>query len=248
MRNQLILILLLLCAATACGPRNAAPQRPLVGVSCGRSGTSYNSLSQAYIDAITRAGGLPVIFPTVSDEAMAADLVSRVAGVVFTGGPDFDPAIYGETILNETVQIDSVRDCSDLLLARAAVASGKPILAICRGEQLMNITLGGSLYQDLPTQIGTEVSHGGTRHPITLTHDGTLYKIFGKDTLNVNSFHHQAVKVQAPGIRIMANAPDGIVEGYETDQVLAVQFHPEQLVQKDSNWLAFFRYFIGRLQ
>ena len=220
----------------------------MIGVASGYSSSMVTTLNRSYTDAIYRAGGIPVILPQVNNAAEASEILSHLDGLLLSGGEDMAPAYYGESVLNETVSVNAHRDTIDVLYAEAALLENKPILAICRGEQLMNITLGASLYQDLPTQIGTEVSHGGTRHPITLTHDGTLYKIFGKDTLNVNSFHHQAVKVQAPGIRIMANAPDGIVEGYETDQVLAVQFHPEQLVQKDSNWLAFFRYFIGRLQ
>jgi putative glutamine amidotransferase len=248
-RIRLILLIALLPLAACCGRRSAVEPLPLVGLSCGRSDSGANTLGTTYTDAILRAGGLPLVFPTVSDETTARELVARVDGVVFTGGPDFDPAIYGEGILNETVEIDAVRDRSDLLLARAALDSGKPILAICRGGQLMNIALGGTLYQDIPSQVTDPDTHGGGAvHAIGLEPGSTLRRLFGVDSLQVNSFHHQAVKDPAPGIRIAARAPDGLVEAFETDQVLAVQFHPEKMVQTDTAWLRLFRHFLAQTE
>ena len=249
-RIHLILLLaVLLPLAACCGRRSAGERLPLVGLSCGRSESGASTLSTTYTDAILRAGGVPLIFPTVADEAAARELVARVDGIVLTGGPDFDPALYGEEILNETVEIDAVRDRSDLLLARAALDSGKPVLAICRGGQLMNIVLGGTLYQDIPSQVTDPGTHGdGAVHAIGLEPGSTLHRLFGVDSLQVNSFHHQAVKDPAPGIRITARAADGLVEAYETDQVLAVQFHPEKMAQTDTAWLRVFRHFLGQTQ
>lgn len=248
-RIRLILLIALLPLAACCGRRDAGGQRPMVGLSCGRSESGANTLGTAYTDAILQAGGLPLVFPTVADEAAARELIASVDGIVLTGGPDFDPAIYGEEILNETVEIDPVRDRSDLLLARAALDSGKPILAICRGGQLMNIVLGGTLYQDIPTQVPDTLRHGGGAiHMIGVEPGSTLYRLFGKDSLEVNSYHHQAVKDPAPGIRITARSPDGLVEAYETDQIFATQFHPERMAQADTAWLGLFRHFIGRLE
>ena len=245
--SHLILLVALLPLAACCGRRSTVEPLPLVGLSCGRSDSGANTLSTTYTDAILRAGGLPLVFPTIADETAARELVARVDGVVFTGGPDFDPAIYGESILNETVEIDAVRDRSDLLLARAALDSGKPILAICRGGQLMNIVLGGTLYQDIPTQVTDPGTHGGGAvHAIGLEPGSTLHRLFGVDSLQVNSFHHQGVKDPAPGIRITARSPDGLVEAYETDQVLAVQFHPEKMAQTDTAWLRVFRHFLAQ--
>lgn len=223
------------------------PAQPLIGISCGRSSqTGAVTLSQDYPSAIERAGGIPVVFPTVSDEAAAEALVASVDGVLFSGGPDLDPSYYGETFWNETVKVDTLRDVSDLLLMKAALVAGKPILAICRGEQLMNVVLGGSLIQDIPTQVDTLVAHrGDVLHRIAVEKGSVLYDLFGQDSLTVNSSHHQAVNRVAPGVRVTARAEDGIVEAYEYgDQVVAYQFHPERLARKDDAWLALFRQFL----
>ena len=243
MKNPLTL---LLSAALLAGCASHV-SAPLIGISCGRTDSGMDRLSATYSNAVLSGGGLPVIFPTVSDEATAKALIDRVDGIMFSGGPDFDPALYGEEIWNETVSIDSVRDRSDLLLARAALASGKPILAICRGEQLMNVALGGSLIQDIPTQVPDSLVHsGGARHRIAVEKGSTLYRLFGEDSLDVNSFHHQAVKRLGEGVRIIARADDGVVEGFENDQVLAVQFHPEKMFEDEPEWTALFREFVSR--
>ena len=206
--KRILLLVLTLVALQACCRR-----APLIGISCGRTSSGAASLSTNYTEAVARAGGIPVIFPTVADSALAAALVKKVDGVIFSGGPDLDPSYYGETFWNETVQVDTLRDISDLMLMRAALAAKKPIMAICRGEQLMNVVLGGSLYQDLPTQVDTLVKHGGgTWHRIGVEKGSVLYGLFGQDSLTVNSVHHQAVKKVAPGIRVTAHADNGIVE------------------------------------
>lgn len=240
-------ILLLLAAfATLWACR---PSPPLVGISCGRSSTGASTLSANYSEAVIRAGGIPVIFPTIADSVTAAALVGSVDGVIFSGGPDVDPSYYGEEFWNETVRVDTLRDISDILLAKAALASGKPVMGICRGEQLLNVVLGGSLFQDIPSQVDTLVTHaGGAFHRIGVEKGSVLYQLFGEDSLTVNSFHHQSVKDPAPGVRVTACAPDGTVEAYEYgDRVIAFQFHPEGLARTDDTWLAPFRYFIGKL-
>ncbi|MBQ3765359.1 MAG: gamma-glutamyl-gamma-aminobutyrate hydrolase family protein [Bacteroidales bacterium] len=238
------LILLTIVALQAC-----RPSAPVIGISCGRSETGAATLSANYTDAVLRSGGIPVIFPTVSDEATARALLKSVDGVIFSGGPDLDPSYYGETVWNETVEVDTLRDASDLLLMRAALDARKPVMAICRGEQLMNVVLGGSLYQDLPTQVDTLVKHGGGAwHRIGVEKGSVLYGLFGEDSLTVNSFHHQAVKEVAPGARVTARAADGIVEAYEYGKsVIAFQFHPEGMARTDDAWLAPFEYFVREL-
>ena len=189
-----------------------------------------------------------MVIPTVSDEAQAAAVMESVEGIVFSGGEDVNPAWYGEEVWNETVEIDFVRDRSDSLLARAALACGKPVLAICRGSQLMNVILGGSLYQDLPTQHPGVVAHSGAGHKIGIEEGSVLARVYGLDSLTVNSFHHQAVKEPAPGIRVTARAADGIVVAWETPQIIAVQFHPEKMLAAgDSTWLPLFRAFVDCL-
>ena len=155
--KRVYLLLFLLVLVSSC--RRA----PVIGISSGRSESGAATLSANYTDAVIRAGGVPVIFPTVADSALASTLIRMVDGVIFSGGPDLDPSYYGETVWNETVEVDTLRDVSDLLLMRAALASGKPVMAICRGEQLMNVVLGGSLVQDIPTQVDTMVKHSGAR-------------------------------------------------------------------------------------
>ena len=236
----------LLFLLTALALLASCHRAPLIGLSCSRTGAGAASLSANYTEAVARAGGIPVIFPTVADSALAAALVRKVDGVIFSGGPDLDPSHYGETFWNETVEVDTLRDASDLLLMRAALALKKPIMGICRGEQLLNVVLGGSLYQDIPTQVDTLIQHGGgARHRIGVEKGSVLYQLFGQDSLTVNSFHHQAVKKVAPGIRVTAHAPNGIVEAYEYgDRIIAFQFHPEGLARTEDAWLAPFRYFV----
>ena len=242
--KRILIVLLALAALHAC--RRA----PVIGISSGRSESGAATLSANYTNAVFRSGGIPLIFPTVVDSAMASILISTVDGVIFSGGPDLDPSYYGETVWNETVEVDTLRDVSDLLLMRAALASGKPVMAICRGEQLMNVVLGCTLVQDIPSQVDTMIKHsGGTRHRIGVEKGSVLYALFGLDSLTINSTHHQAVKTPAPGVRVTARADDGIVEAYEYgDQVIAFQFHPEGMARTDDAWLAPFRYFIQKIR
>ena len=242
--KRILFLLTLLALAASCH------RAPLIGISCGRSSAGAASLSANYTEAVARSGGIPVIFPTVADSALAAALVKKVDGVIFSGGPDLDPSHYGETIWNETVKVDTLRDESDLMLMRAALASKKPIMCICRGEQLMNVVLGGSLYQDLPTQLDTVVKHsGGAFHKIGVEKGSVLYQLYGQDSLIVNSYHHQGVKVPAPGITVTAHAPDGLVEAYEyKDQIIAFQFHPEKMAETDDTWLVPFEYFVKKVR
>ena len=241
-KRTILLILALMTSICSCSKQDA----PLIGISCGRTSTGAATLATNYTDAIAKAGGIPVVLPIIDDPALAESLLAKVDGIVFSGGPDLDPAEYGEEVLNETVSIDAVRDRSDLLLARAALASGKPVLAICRGEQLMNVVLGGSLYQDLPAQVEGVLPHSDTTHMIGVEKGSVLFDLFGSDSLMVNTFHHQAVKDVAPGSRVTARSSDGVVEAFENANVLAVQFHPERMFQTDPSWLALFRYLVDK--
>ena len=217
--------------------------KPLVGITCSRSGSGSTLLPTTYTDAVSRAGGVPVVIPTVTDESQAAAVLADLDGIVFSGGEDVSPEWYGEEVLNQSVEIDSVRDRSDSLLARAALASGKPVLAICRGSQLMNVILGGSLYQDLPSQKG--ITHSDVEHSISVAQGSFLARIYGTDSLNVNSMHHQAVKDEAPGITVCSRSADGIVEAWETSTIWAVQFHPEKMLAAgDERWLPLFEAYV----
>lgn len=217
---------------------------PVVGISAGWDRGRID-VSDAYAVAVRAAGGVPVVLPPVLSFHEAVEALSHVDALILTGGEDVDPARYGEEVWNETVEVNYRRDTSDFLLARAALDAGLPILGICRGEQLMNVVLGGTLYQDLPTQYTTQkTSVNGTAsaikhrqsepdgvgtHMIYLEPDSRLREILGADSLMVNSFHHQAVKEPGAGVRVVARAADGVVEAWEYDGIVCVQFHPELL-------------------
>lgn len=234
-------IILFVFAAVACAPR-----QPLIGVSCSRY-LSTTILPQTYTDAITKAGGIPLIIPTIDSEEQAAAILGKLDGILFSGGEDVGPSYYGEEVWNETVEVDTLRDCSDFLLARAALAQGKPILAICRGSQLMNVVLGGSLYQDIPSQIPGSIRHSGSDHTIGVEPGSVLHKLFNSDSLTVNSFHHQCVKDLGKGITVTARSSDGIVEAWEAPGIIAVQFHPEKSLDAGAElWLRLFRHFVSQ--
>ena len=235
-----ILSVLLALSLSSCSSR-----KPLIGVTPGYSSSSddgnvgyvYNGTARllgTYIETVIRAGGVPVILPAVKDSASCAEILSRLDGVMISGGEDVNPAYYGEDIIeNARVGVNSQRDTVDMLIARTALAMKKPIFAICRGFQLLNVAMGGSLYQDLPTQMPDNVGHSqrepgnvGT-HKINIRKGSTLRKIMGTDTLWVNSYHHQGVKDLAKGVKVTATTDDGLIEGYEGKNIYAVQFHPE---------------------
>ena len=243
MRKLFFLLSILMVAA--CG---GGPHTPVIGISCSRTASGGTQLASTYTEAVQRAGGVAVVLPTLSSPAQAEALLAALDGIIFSGGEDVNPAWYGETVWNRTVYVDTLRDRSDSLLAMAALASGKPVLAICRGEQMMNVALGGTLYQDLPTQVGTAVRHGGgAEHRIGVEAGSVLASLYGTDSLMVKSFHHQAVKDLAPGVRATAHSADGIVEAYENNQVWAVQFHPEKMLQAgEERWLPLFEAFVRR--
>ena len=232
-----------------------ARKKPIIGI----TPSGYNSpmssyIGRSYTDAIMRAGGIPVVLPQVSDAASAAEMVSYLDGILFTGGEDLAPSYYGEEILNDSVSIDEHRDTIDILYARAALDRRLPILAICRGEQLMNVVLGGSLYQDLPTQKPSDIAHRQKTdsrfptHRISVSEGSTLHRVMMKRVLEVNTSHHQAVKTPSDKVAVTALADDGVVEAYESADkgqwLLAVQFHPEQLVRADDSWLELFKAFV----
>jgi len=213
----------------------ACSSDPIIGISSGFNGKSVTA-PENYIKAVRKAGGIPFVLPRVSCRQEAEQLIRNVDGIVFTGGEDFDPALYGEAIINESVKINAARDTSDLLLIRTALEMGKPILGICRGMQGINVALGGSLFQDIPTQIPGSCHNQAepnsvATHRVGLEGTSILFHLLGKrDSLEVNSFHHQAVKDPAPSLRITGYSADGIAEALEGDGIIATQFHPEAFI------------------
>lgn len=217
-----------------------AQPRPLIGVSCNWSQGTV-SVGGSYIQAVERAGGLPIIIPFSADSAVLAAQIARLDGLVMIGGEDFDPLLYGEEPVHGLGTVNNQRDAYDLALIREALKREIPLLGICRGLQGMNIIAGGTLHQDLPsTYPDSRILHRQKAertcgsHTVILERDSRLYPILGTDSLAVNSFHHQAIKKLAPGYRAVAHSKDGIVEAIEktgAPWVVGVQWHPEAMSQ-----------------
>ena len=210
-----------------------------------------------YMDGISQSGGIPVIFPFSADEEEIDRLTSMCDGFLFTGGHDVSPELYGEEALEGLIQTCVKRDRLEEIVIKKAIEADKPILGICRGIQLINAALGGTLYQDLPTQHPSDVPHrqqppyDNPAHSVTIIKDTPLYDFLRIDQLQVNSHHHQAVKDLAPGLVSMAISPDGITEALympERRFLWAVQWHPEFSYRKDENSRRIFRAFAAAME
>ncbi len=220
--------------------------RPLIGITSRYSSENnqYN-LPDAYTKSIQRNGGTPIIIPPLYD-AEYQQLYDTVDGVLFTGGPDVDPMLYGEQPLPKQGWIEPMRDDFELKLAKIALTGPKPMLGICRGMQTINAAAGGTLIQDIDSQIKDPIKHRqeakawyGTHH-VNLESGSLIHEIFGKDKVVVNSFHHQACKDQAPGFKPTGWASDGVIEVIEMDSPvwkLCVQWHPEHMAEGEMNKL-----------
>ena len=189
------------------------------------------AIETGYTDALAAAGGLPVMI-TPSPESSEA-LVDRLDALLVSGGPDIDPGIYGQHRDPLTGQPDRRRDALETRLVRAAVRSGKPVLAVCRGCQLVNAALGGTLHQHIDGHARLDAPGDGV-HEVTLVAGSRMAQVLGADQIWVNSLHHQAIDQPAPTLVVSARAHDGTVEAVEhlSAPLLAVQWHPEK--QNDS--------------
>jgi putative glutamine amidotransferase len=208
--------------------------------------TSRVRLTAAYVTALENAGLIPLIVPPLSSDHVAGAILDSVSGLVLTGGEDVDPARYGEKRHEKVRSVNAVRDATEAALIMEAKAQGKPVLAICRGIQMLNVALGGTLVQDIPSQWGISIAHDedsprdSRSHEISIEPGSLIAKAVGAEHVSVNSFHHQSVKRVADGMRITARSPDGIIEGLEsTDDdwwVMAVQWHPEEMTNSPEPW------------
>ena len=207
----------------------------------GAKNQEWQMLADDYIVAIERAGGIPVILPVTEDIETLTPLLQKLDGVLFSGGSDIDPNLYGEYPKLGLGVIEPKRDIHELKLAQKVLLDTNiPVLGICRGMQLLTVATGGKLYQDLATQKPEGINHSVPKairhhafHPVRMEVDSILYNVFQTDELRVNSFHHQAVKELGKGFQATMFAPDGIVEGIEWEEpnrfVIAVQWHPEMM-------------------
>lgn len=215
-------------------------------------------LNSTYIIALESAGLVPVVVPPLSSPEAARSILSRVDGIVLTGGEDVDPALYGQARHSKGGDPNRARDDTEIALVAAAREQHKPVLAICRGPQLLNVALGGTLYQDISSEVPNALVHDAADHRASRVHDveivpgSRIAKAIGATHISVNSLHHQSARDVATGLRITAWAPDGIIEGLESDSdewwVMAVQWHPEEMNDSPEPWdRGLFRAFANRL-
>lgn len=233
--------------------------KPLIGIVSAvhhsPQGWPFLRAYDANVKAIERVGGVPVIIPcTLQDEALR-DLYERLDGVLLPGGGDVDPVSYGDTPRTTIKMVDPPRDRTEIQLTRWSVDEGVPIFGICRGHQVFNVALGGSLIQDIDTFVATtlqhDISEGMPRntllHEVTVDDQSQLHQILKHSTVRVNSLHHQAIDRVADGLVTTAQASDGLVEGLEVPGhpfALTVQWHPEDLVDDAEEMLELFRSFV----
>jgi putative glutamine amidotransferase len=222
---------------------------PLVAVTASSmvsDGARRVRVNQSYTDAILNAGLVPVVVPPIGDAAQAVRILDGVSGLVLTGGEDVDPARFGQPAHPKTGAPHADRDACELNLVREAARRGIPTLAICRGIQTLNVGLGGTLIQDIPDQRPGTLTHDSkvardTRvHEVGIDSGSALAAALGATSVRANSFHHQALDRVATGVRVVGHAPDGIIEGIESDDprwwMLGVQWHPEDLVNTPEPW------------
>ncbi|MGB9866381.1 MAG: gamma-glutamyl-gamma-aminobutyrate hydrolase family protein [Bacillota bacterium] len=222
-----------------------------IGLSCGRlsENPEHYSINSVYVRAVGRCGAVPVVIPALDGEEAARHVVGKLDGLILTGGGDLDPALYGRAGAPKARNVQAERDRTEMALLRAALALGVPVLGICRGIQVINVACGGDLYVDIPSECPNSLEHyqddGGT-HPVRITKECQLFPVLGTSEVNVNSYHHQAVKRLGVGLRAVGWCQDGIVEAVEADDgawLVGVQWHPERMEDESSHRL--FQWFVG---
>ncbi len=231
-------------------------QPPVIGIVAHRI---QRDGSAGYIDgqygdysrSIVLAGGAPILIPLAPGEAAWRSIYACLDGILFPGGADVAPAFYGETPHPQLGHVNNVLDEAELPLAQWALADGIPTLAICRGIQLLNVAAGGTLYQDISSQIDGALLHACSdqpaAHPVRIEAGTRLHGALGAAECVTNSRHHQSIKQVAPGLIVTAYAPDGVIEGIEHPTapfLVGVQWHPENLAPSSEQMLGLFRAFV----
>ncbi len=239
--------------------KDAAPVIAVSATADTRLGGAHRvRLNSSYVIAIQSAGLIPVVIPPLATPEQSRAILERVDGVLLTGGEDVDPSLYGQERIEKCGNPNRGRDQTEIALALAAREMDKPLLAICRGPQVLNVAFGGTLIQDIPSQVpgalqhNTEDERASRVHDVSLEPGSLTAKAVGANHISVNSLHHQSVKDVAPGFRVTGTAPDGIVEAIEWDGddwwAVAVQWHPEEMNDSPEPWdRGIFRAFADRL-
>ena len=233
--------------------------RPLIGIPCQAdyregSGRPIYCNNRSYVHAIEHAGGVPVLIPMVNDLGTLHTLLERLDGILFSGGTDIQPVHYGEDPHPLLGKVDKQLDELELTMARWALAENIPTLGVCRGMQLVNVALGGTLYQDVDALASPTIKHSTRElprntliHSIHIEEGSKMEEIFGTREIRVNSLHHQAVKEPGRGVRISGRAEDGIAELLEVPEkhfVAAAQGHPEEIYMLEPVWANLFSAFV----
>lgn len=215
-------------------------QHPIIGITTyARNQNQEFTLPAEYVDAVRRAGGIPILLPP--GEPRQVHLLPHLDGVILSGGGDIDPAFYQGRHHQTIYMVDLERDRSEIELVRQVVQLNIPTLSICRGTQVLNVALGGTLVEHLPDEVGDDISHRlppskPTYHPITIEPGSQLAEIIRQTQISPTSWHHQAVRQPAPGLKVVARAPDGTIEALEMPAhpwLIAVQWHPEMTAHDD---------------
>ncbi len=216
-------------------------------------GRERSAVGYDYIRAIQQAGGVPVVLPIVNEHHLIQQQIEIIDGLLLSGGYDVSPLCYGEDPKPGLEAICPERDIYEIELVQSAQRSNKPIFGICRGLQLLNVALGGTLYQDINLSIPSALQHQSkakpdeATHAITISSQSLLHSIMNETKVLTNSFHHQAIKDLAPDLVVNAQSSDGVIEGVESpgpDFILGVQWHPELMIEKHSNMLKIFQAFL----
>jgi putative glutamine amidotransferase len=242
--------------------KDAPSLAPVVAVSATsdtRLGGAHRlRLNTSYVIALESAGLVPVVIPPLATPEHARAILARVDGLLLTGGEDVDPSLYGQPREEKCGAPNRARDETEIALVLAARELNKPLLAICRGPQLLNVALGGTLIQDIPSQVPGALDHnadgqrGARIHPVSIEPGSLTAEAIGATEVSVNSLHHQSVGDLGDGLRVAAKSPDGIIEAIEWDGddwwAMAVQWHPEEMNDSPEPWdRGLFRAFADKL-
>ncbi len=234
-------------------------KKPLIGITStqekGDNPPNYQ-IGKHYVKGVAKAGGIPVILPLLQEENEIKEMAKNLDGLLISGGVDMDPMIFAEEPHPKLGRVDPERDYFEKTILESFMEQGKAVFGICRGCQIINLVLGGTIYQDITAQIDKDLikhSQNAPRwhatHSIEIEKGTLLEKIFSGNSAKVNSYHHQAVKEPAPGFIVSARAKDGVIEAIESKDnqfLVGVQWHPEHLWEKDEKTFKLFQMFVNQ--
>lgn len=217
------------------------------------SGIEIDYIFDHYSKCIVKAGAMPVLIPLTKNKEVMDNYFNIIDGLIIPGGIDVDPKNYGEMNSRFIEKLNPALDKFGMYMINKAIETKTPLLGICRGHQLVNVALGGSLFQD--NSMFNQNNHGvwstpdHESHNILIEDDSKMFEIYGANFLAVNSFHHQSVKEVGQGLKISAKSEDGFIEALEGENILTVQYHPEMLcdVSEESKSLELFKYFVEKM-